>query len=202
MIVAVPRVRSKRDVPSLPVRRFSVAEYHRLMQIGILKSGDPYELLNGWIVPKMAINPPHNKAVRLLNRRFSGILGDEWIVQIQGAITLAKSEPEPDLAVISGPEERYDGINPGGKDTLLVVEVADSSLSEDRGEKLKIYARARIPTYWIVNLIDRQVEIYTLPRGGKTPSYRLRQVIAPDKLIPVVLNGELVAEFRVSDVLP
>jgi Uma2 family endonuclease len=202
MILAVPRVRSRHDVPSLPVRRFSVAEYHRLMETGILKSGDPFELLNGWIVPKMAINPPHNKAVRLLNRRFSRMLGEEWIVQVQGAITLATSEPEPDLAVIFGPEDRYDGVNPGAKDILLVVEVADSSLSEDRTEKLQIYAQARIPIYWIVNLIDRQVEVYTEPRGGKTPTYRRRHDFGPTDLLPVQLGGDEIAEIAVKDILP
>ena len=202
MIATDDRVQAKREVPSLPVRRFSVAEYHRLLETGILKSGDPYELLNGWFVPKMAINPPRNKSVRLLNRIFSRLLGDEWIVQVQGAITLAKSEPEPDVAIIRGPEDRYDDVNPGARDTLLVIEVADSSLSDDRGEKLQIYAQSRIPIYWIVNLIDRQVEVYSRPRGGKVPIFRDRQFFQSSQSLPIVLAGDHIADIRVRDILP
>jgi Uma2 family endonuclease len=150
----------------------------------------------------MAINPPHNKAVRLLNRRFARILGDRWIIQIQGAITLSKSEPEPDVAIIRGPEDRYGDVNPGAKDTPLVVEVADSSLPDDRGEKLRIYANAGIPVYWIVNLIDRQLEVYARPRRGKTPTYRGKQFFGPDEKVSIILDGESAGEIRVQDILP
>ncbi|MSR53831.1 MAG: Uma2 family endonuclease [Gemmataceae bacterium] len=112
---------------------------------------------------------------RLLNRWFARILSDDWVLQVQGAITLAKSEPEPDIAIVAGPEDRYDGLNPGGHDSHLIVEVADTSLFEDRGVKLQIYAEAKIPIYWIVNLIDRPIEEYTQPRGGKKATCRFRR---------------------------
>jgi len=189
-------------LPPFPVLKFTVADYHRIAEAGILVSGDPFELLAGWIVPKMTINPPHNKAVRLLNRRLGRLLCDDWVLQIQGAITLLpESEPEPDVVVAFGPEEKYEA-NPEAKDVVLVVEVADSSLERDRGSKLKIYARARIPVYWIVNLIDRKVEVYTLPRGGRNPSYRRRQEFGPDDQLPVILDGARAGELPVSGILP
>jgi len=202
MIVLERLEPTQRVLPSLPVRPFSVAEYHKLLAVGILKSGDPYELLNGWIVPKMSINPPHNKSVRLLNRWFARVLSDDWVLQVQGAITLSMSEPEPDIAIVEGPEDRYDDVNPGGRDSHLIIEVADSSLSEDRGEKLQIYAQARIPIYWIVNLIDRQIEEYSQPRGGKKATYRQRVVFGERESIPVHLGGKRVALLRVCDMLP
>jgi Uma2 family endonuclease len=195
----VPRI-----VPTLPVRPFTVSEYHRLVEAGILKSGDPYELINGWIVPKMTINPPHNSAVRRLSRRLGRLLGDEWVLQVQGPITLVESdsEPEPDLAIMFGPEELYDDKNPRGGDVTLVVEVADTSLAEDRGERLQMYSRARIPVYWIVNLVDRVVEIYTLPRSGRTPTYRKHQEYGPGERVPVLVGGNSIGEIAVDQILP
>jgi Uma2 family endonuclease len=194
---------AERRIPTLPVRPFTVREYHQLLETGILKSGDPFELLNGWIVPKMTIHPPHNKAVRLLNRRFSRLLSDDWILQIQGSITLPPAnEPEPDVVVAFGPEDRYVGVNPGPRDIVLIVEVADSSLSEDRDEKLIIYARAHIPEYWIVNLIDRQIEVYTQPRGGRNPRYGQRKDYGSGEKVAVMLAGIHAGDIGVDEVLP
>jgi Uma2 family endonuclease len=176
-----------------------------MMEAGILKSGDRYELLNGWIVPKMTIHPPHNKAVRQLMRRLNRLLrDDEWTLQIQGSVTLLPaSEPEPDAVVAFGPEEKYgENVNFGAKDIVLIVEVADSSLAHDRDEKLRIYALARIPVYWIVNLIDRQVEVYTLPRAGRNPVYRERKDYGPADTLPLILDGEHVADLPVKAILP
>jgi Uma2 family endonuclease len=104
--------------------------------------------------------------------------------------------------VAFGPEEKYDDVNPCGKDILLIVEVADRSLEQDRGEKLSIYARARIPIYWIVNLIDWQVEAYKSPRGGKNPAYREKIIYEPGDVLPIVLNGKHVADLPVEQLLP
>jgi Uma2 family endonuclease len=203
MLSAARVTRCVARVPTLPVRPFSVEEYHRLIEAGVLCSGDSFELLGGWIVPKMTINPPHNKSVRLLNRLLARLLGEEWVLQVQGPITLPPdSEPEPDVVVAFGPEDRYDGVNPGPRDVVLVVEVADASLAADRGEKLIAYARARLPVYWIINLAERQVEVYTLPRGGRSPQYRRRQDYGAGETVPVVLAGRHVADVPVDAILP
>jgi hypothetical protein len=191
-------------VTTLPVRRFSLDEYHHLIEIGFLQEGDRVELLNGWIIAKMGINPPHASSLTRLCRRLRLILGNDWIIREQSSLTIpsSDSEPEPDVVVAPGPEEIYDDRHPYPKDIVLLAEVADSSLSEDRGEKLQTYARARITVYWIVNLVDRRVEVYTDPRGGKNPTYKQHKEYGPDDAVPVVIEGKELGRIPVKELLP
>src|SRR5581483_6624782 len=99
----------------------------------------------------------------------------EWGLHVQAAITLRDSEPEPDLTVVRGPEETYFTRHPGPRDIGLLIEVADSTLLNDRREKGPLHARFRIPVYWIVNINDRCIEVYSEPIGGKTARYRQRR---------------------------
>ena len=184
------------------VHRFTVEQYHQMIETGILKEDDQVELLNGWIVEKMPPNPPHSQAVRRLTRRLTSVLGDEWVISVQDPATMTQSEPQPDLLVAHGPEDRYGDRHPGPQDIVLVVEVADSSLPDDRTTKLSIYALARIPVYWIVNLSNRCVEVYTRPRGGKSPTYRNRQDYGPADSVPVVLARKNVGSIPVREILP
>ena len=186
--------------PSL--HRFTVDQYHQMIETGIIKEDDRVELLDGWIVQKMPPNPPHSQAVRRLNRWFTRALGEDWVLGVQDPATMTHSEPEPDLVIARGPEERYGDRHPGPLDIALVIEVADTSLSEDRSAKFSIYARARIPIYWIVNLIDRRVEVYTQPRGGKNPTYRTRRDYGPAESVPVALAGKTVGSIPVREILP
>lgn len=192
-----------RPRPTLPVRKFTLAEYHHLIAIGFLKPSDRVELINGWIVPKMPQNPPHARAVRNLNRWFVVNCPGEWVVSTQAPVTLTgDSEPEPDLAVAVGPESRYDGRHPGRGDMVLVVEVSDSSLAQDRGEKLEVYAHDKVPQYWVVNINARVVEVYARPRGGDVPRYAHRRVYGSGQTIPVTLGRKAVGEIAVNDILP
>lgn len=194
---------SKAALPPFPVLKFTVAEYHRIAEAGILRSGDPYELLDGWIVPKMTINPPHSQSVRLLNRLLGRLLDDNWVLQIQGAVTLLPvNEPEPDVVVAFGPEARYKGRHPGAKDVVLVIDVADSSLEQDRGTKQAIYAQSRIPVYWIVNPVERKVEVYTQPRRGRNPHYRQCTEFGPEGTLPLLLAGKQAGVIPVREILP
>src|SRR5262245_49210597 len=88
--------------------RFSVAQYHRMIELGILTANDRAELIHGWIVKKMTLNPPHNASIIRITRLLLPLLPREWLLQVQGAVTLRDSEPEPDFAVIRGPLEQYD----------------------------------------------------------------------------------------------
>jgi Uma2 family endonuclease len=115
---------------------------------------------------------------------------------------MTESVPEPDIAVAVGPEDLYDDAHPTFADMRLTVEVADSSLVEDRTMKLRIYARHRIPEYWIVNLVDRRVEVYTRPRAGRVPAYRVRTDYGPGEKVPVVLGGDTLGGISVDDILP
>jgi Uma2 family endonuclease len=187
--------------PDLPLYRFSLEQYHQMIQAGVLREGERAELLEGWIVAKMTRNPPHDFALSRLDRLLRR-LSDDWVVRAQCALTLRLSEPEPDVAVVRGPDDRYRTRHPGPQDTALVIEVADASLDEDRGIKLRAYARARIGLYWIVNLPDARVEVYTDPRGGRNPGYRQRQDYGAGDSIPLVLGGQDFGAIPVSELLP
>src|SRR5262249_10486828 len=114
-------------MPPLPVRRFSVDEYHRMIDSGVLTDEDRVELLEGWIVPKMTRNPPHDTIIALLQNRVLGPqLPAGWFCRSQSAVTTEDSEPEPDLAVIRGDERDYLKRHPGPKDMTLVIEVSDT----------------------------------------------------------------------------
>jgi Uma2 family endonuclease len=181
--------------------RFTVDQYHRMIDAGVF--GDiRCELLEGLVVKKVTQNPPHGSAVTRLYRRLARLLSEAWTLRAQCPISVPGSEPEPDIAVARGPEERYDARHPAARDVTLVVEVADSSLDQDRGEKQRIYAAARIPVYWIVNLVEGQIEVYTLPRAGRSPAYRNRQDFRPGEQVPVVLAGKEVCRLRVRELLP
>ncbi len=188
--------------PPFPVYRFSVEQYHRMIDAGVFDSGGRVELLEGWIVPKMTKNPPHEAAITRLNRLLTRLLPDEWVVRIQGSLSIGASEPEPDVTVVQGPLDRYDTRHPQPRDTALVVEVADSSLDQDRGYKLRMYARARIVLYWIVNLQDFQIEVCTEPRRGRTPHYRQRQDYNSTDDVPLVLAGRDFGTIPVRELLP
>ncbi len=189
--------------PPFPVRRFTVEEYHRMMESGILTEDDKVELLEGWIVPKMSRNPPHDWVIVVLNRLFHSLLPGEWVVSPQCAVTFDISEPEPDFAIVRGPQDRYRDRHPGPEDAVLVVEVADSSLQRDQELKGQIYARAGVPVYWIVNLRQSQVEVYTDPSGPvEKPEYRQHEELGLEDIVPLILDGREVARIPVRDLLP
>lgn len=143
--------------------RFSVEKYHEMIQNGILTEDDPVELIDGLLVEKMPTNPPHALTNKRLRKAIEKRLPAGWEVYVQDPITLEGSEPEPDLTVVEGEDAKFAMRHPGPADIALVTEISDSTLSLDRGPKKRLYARARIRRYWIVNLIDTKVEVYTDP---------------------------------------
>lgn len=178
-------------VPRDPIWRLSVAQYHEMIHSGILTEDDPVELLEGWLVVKMSKNPPHSSATRLLRKAIEALVPPGWIVDSQEAITTPDSEPEPDLFVARGSELDYLDRHPMPDDLAFVVEVANSPLERDQTSKLQIYARAGIVSYWILNLVERQLEVYTIPsRTSEPPGYSLRQVYANTETVPVILAGQ------------
>jgi hypothetical protein len=182
--------------------RFTVDEYHRLIELGFLTENDRLELLDGYLIDKMPHNPPHDGTVTRIQRRLTRLLPDELLIRVQCAITTKESEPEPDLVVVGGPEDAWDERYPGPQDILLLVEVADSTLDLDRELKLPAYAQARIALYWIVNIVERQIEEYTNPRGDRTPLYRQKRIFSLGDAIPLVLGEEDYGSIRVRDLLP
>ncbi len=191
-------------VPPVPVRRFTVVEYHEMIRAGILGEDDDVELLEVWIVPKMPRNPAHDALIAWVqNRVLAPRLGDRWFCRGQSAITTSDSEPETDLALIRGSERDYLSRHPGPADTALVVEVADSSLARDRTIKARMYAAAGVPLYWIINLVDHQIEVYTQPTGPDSdPSYQRRQDYKGSDLVPLVIDCIELGPIRGCDLLP
>jgi hypothetical protein len=189
-------------VPAGPLYRFSVEQYHRMIEAGILTENDRAELLEGVVTYKMTHNPPHDATISLVQTELLKRLPDEWVLRIQSAITLADSEPEPDLAVARGPARRYLRAHPGPRDLPLLIEVAETTLLQDRETKGRVYARARIPVYWVANLVDGCLEVYTEPRAGRSPAYRKRRHYAVGQSVPVVLHGRDIGHIPVRDVLP
>jgi Uma2 family endonuclease len=186
--------------PPFPVRRFTVAEYHQMIQTGILNEEDHVELLEGWIVPKMARNPPHDSVLDQAQEVIRARLPQGWRLWVQSAITTADSEPEPDLAVVPGPASRYRTRHPEPPEVALVVEVAESTLAHDRLAKGRLYARAGLPLYWIVNLVDTQLEVYTDPTGpDPTPRYRQRQDLGLSETVMLTLPGQTGAAIPVAE---
>ena len=185
------------------LRRFSVDEYHQMIQIGILGENDNVELIEGYVVNKMSRNPPHDSAIRILSKYLERLLPPGWDFRVQSAITLSDSEPEPDLAVVRGDFRSYGTHHPHAADIGLVVEVAESGLAFDRADKERIYARAGIETYWIVNLVHRQIEVYTQPTGpSASPGYARRDDVALGGSVSLVLDGVVIAMPAVRDLLP
>ena len=201
--VPASRVPQPADIPTLPIYRLSVEQYHQMIAAGILSPEDRIELLNGFLVPKMPKNPPHRLATRNIRVALERLGLPGCFVDEQEPITFAGSEPEPDGQLIRGSPKQFSDHHPVPTDVLTVVEVSDSSLAYDRGEKQRLYAEARIPVYWIVNLVDRQIEVYTQPTGpALEPGYAQMKVFGPNDELPVIIDGLEVGRIAVRDILP
>jgi Uma2 family endonuclease len=185
----------------LPMRKFTVAEYHRMIETGILTENDQVELLQGWIVPKMPRNPPHDVGVEVVRNVVQRTVPPGWSIRSQSAITTADSEPEPDVAVVRGEPRTYRLRHPGPADIGMLIEVSEATLGRDRGEKGSIYAHAGVPYYWIVNLVNHTIEVYTDPDTAAS-AYRSRMNYGRADPIPLILDGQTVAMLLVADLLP
>lgn len=187
--------------PFVP-RLFTVDEYRHLGELGVLTEDDDVELLEGVISPKMMHNPPHDAVIMQLDEMLRPSLATGWTLRIQSSIATADSEPEPDLVIVRGRARDYTRRHPIGKDIALVIEVADSSLLRDRN-KVRIYARAGVPTYWIVNLNDEQIETFSQLTGpSDLPAYRHSQDYRRGDRAPLELPDSTQLDLLVDDVLP
>lgn len=183
--------------------RLTVTEYHEMLRAGILTTEDRIELLDGYLVNKMPQNNPHSSTVDRLDEDLKKLVSAGWRVRIQLPITLSNSEPEPDGAIVRGDRRAFDQRHPEPGDFGIVIEVADSTLALDRREKGRLYAEAGIPEYWIVNIPERQIEVYTDPQpGASPPAYAKRLDYLDAQAVPLVLDGHPAGTFAVADLLP
>lgn len=190
-------------IPADALWRLSVDQYHRMIETGILTENDPAEFLEGCLVSKMPKNPRHRLATQLLREIIARLLVAGWFVDAQEPITTTDSEPEPDLVVIRGNRRDYTERHPGPGDIALIVEVSDSTLAHDRSIKKRLYARADIPVYWIINLVENQIEAYSQPMpSGEEPDYAQRDDFSASDQIALTVEGQTLGMFIVSEILP
>ena len=149
---------------------------------------------------KMPKGPRHDASSARCRRQIERALPAGWHLRLKGALRIPDwTEPEPDLAVVRGDSDDFTDHHPGPADVALVVEVSDSSLARDRGEKRDNYGRAGIPVYWIVDLVDRRLEVYSRPADG---SYPPPTVLGESDMAELVIDGLVVARIAVADLLP
>lgn len=176
-------------------RRFTVDEYHRMAEVGILHEDDRVELIGGEIVEMSPIGGRHAKCVTELTRVLVSLVGDDVRVSPQNPVKLDQDEePQPDVAVLRAGERYRAGALPAPEDVLVLIEVADTSLAYDREDKLPLYARFEIAEVWIVDLNANIIERYTEPsengyrlvrRAGRGEA--LESAVLPALVVPVDL---------------
>jgi len=170
-------------------RRFSRAEYDRLIQMGVFQPGENIELIGGELIVAEPQGAQHYTAIVRTARALEVAFGAGWYVRREGPLGLDDdSEPEPDLAVVRGTRADYREDHPARP--VLIVEVAESSLAFDRAQKGSLYARAGIADYWIVNLEDRILEVYRDPGPDLTAPFGWRYISVtrfrpPDSVTPL-----------------
>jgi Uma2 family endonuclease len=178
--------------------RITVDEYERMADAGVL-TDRRVELINGWLVRKMTTKPPHVVAVDAAGEAIASLLPKGWWLREEKPVRIPDfDEPEPDLSVVRGSRQHYRTRHPGPGDIEFLVEVSDTSLSWDRREKLSAYARAGVPIYWILNLVDRQLEIYSDPTAT---GYQDCQILGLADHGRVVIDGVEVGVIAVADLL-
>ena len=186
----------------LTLRRWQRAEYDRLVSLGVFE-GEPVELIGGELLVAEPQDAYHASAVGSVDYALRAVLPTGWVVRIQAPLSLdPESAPEPDLAVVAGRPGDYRESHPAR--SALTVEVAESSLEFDRRRKGSLYARAGIRDYWIVNLVERTLEIYREPVPDAAAPYGWRygsvEVLrTPAVAIPLAFGS---ARIRVADLLP
>ena len=189
------------DIALLPLYTFTVAQYQWLEREGVF-GADRVELIDGYVVRKGPMNPPHAVSLERVGDEMRERLPAGYCLRTEKDISLTGSQPQPDAAIASGARDDYADHHPRPDELALIVEVADSTLEEDRTSKLRMYARSRIGIYWIVNIPDRQVEIYTQPVAGNNPRYRRRQVFGEAESVSFPLGTHTIGPIAVADLLP
>jgi Uma2 family endonuclease len=173
------------------LHHFSVEDYYRMAEAGILAPDARVELIEGAIHDMSPIGPLHGGIVNRLIQIFTLRPKGRWIISAQNPVGLDRySEPEPDLVLLKPAPDDYVSHHPVPEDVLLLIEVADTSLDFDRLKKIPIYARAGIPEVWIVNLRDSVIEVYREPHfsdyGQKTVA------CSGDKISPAAFSDTIV----------
>jgi Uma2 family endonuclease len=183
-----------------PLYRFTVSQFDRMVRDGTIGSQDRVELIDGLVVTRMSKKPPHILGGKLLFAALTGIVPTGWHVTKDDDVVVSEHDkPQPDLAVVRGSPRDYRDKYATPDRIALAVEISESTLTSDQSVKMPRYAAASIPVYWIVDLVHEQVEVHTDPSGGR---YAKRAVFTRGQEVPVVIDGALVSQITVSEILP
>jgi Uma2 family endonuclease len=194
---------SESPPPGDPIFRLTVDQYHDMIHKGILTDDDKVELLEGWLFPKMPKNPPHVAIVEVIAQLLRAMIPAGWYVRTENPITTESSEPEPDISVPRGNPMDYYDRHPKPRDLAMVVEVADTSIVRDRGIKQRVYARAKVPVYWIVDIAERRIEVRTEPsKSSRQPAYTKTELFSGRDSVPVIIDGREVGRISLASIFP
>ncbi len=178
--------------------RYTAQSYFALVDSGVLRHDDRVELLEGVIVTMSPQSPRHASATTRVAEAIRDAIGKRAVIRVQSPLIAGpRSVPEPDIAVVTGPASAYDDAHPDA--ALLVVEIADSSLPQDRLTKAAVYAAAGIPEYWLVNLRDDQVEVLRSPDPAAGNFRDCRTARRGERIGIAAFTG---ASVLVDDLLP
>ena len=179
-------------------KKFTIAEYHQLVDLGFFTENDRIELIRGEIINMAPKRTPHSVCNSLLLSQLFRSLHNKANVRGQEPIILSSySEPEPDVVIAKLKSDNYLSAHPVAEDIILVIEIADSTLKYDREVKISLYAEAGINNYWIFNLVDKCLEVYTKPfshQNGKF-DYHTKNIILADEKIAVPDFSDVVLEL-------
>jgi Uma2 family endonuclease len=178
----------------------TVQQYDRMIVDGTITDAERVELIEGLLVTKMGRNRPHVQAGNKGFWTLARILGPGWHVRKEDPLVVSEwSKPEPDLAVVRGEVSDYDQRDVTAADVALVVEIADSSSSTDQDDMARVYAGGGIPVYWVVNLVDRQVEVYSDPGPA---GYTTTKAFGLNQDVSIVIDRVEVGQIAVVEMMP
>jgi Uma2 family endonuclease len=180
-------------------KRFTIDEYHRLIELGLLTEGERIELIRGELMQMTAKGRVHTVCSSILCRQLDRLLGDRAVIRGQDPITLPnQSEPEPDIVIARGKDEDYLVHHPYPEDIVLVIEISDSTLIYDQTKKLSLYAEVGIVNYWIVNLPARQLERYNQPYQNAQKNFRYlsQQISLSHQSVPIPGFEDVLLDLR------
>jgi Uma2 family endonuclease len=199
---AKPLPRSKRlngAVSPRDLHRFKLSEFQRMFELGILGEGERLELLEGVVVQMPLAGPSHDGVLGSADEELSPLLPKPWFPRIQCSLFTEDSWVVPDIAVTKGPRKLYHKRHPVPGDIAMIIEVSEGTLARDKGWKAHIYAKASIPWYWVVDVKQRRVEVFSDPSGpSDEPSYRVHESLGLKGSAAVVIAGQQCGRIEVK----
>jgi hypothetical protein len=183
--------------------RITVDEYRRKAALGQFGIERSFELLEGAVVSRATQSLRHEGALEKIQEVLGKMLPEGWHLRTKQPLATADSLPEPDVAVASDTLDDYATMPPRSDQVPLVIEAAEGSLATDRRLKGRVYARAGIISYWVLNLIDSQLEVFTNPSGPVAmPGYHEQRIYRSEDKISLVIGLDDLGTIRVADIIP